>query len=224
MNPTRIGQNIKPLLVLSMAVLLFGLIALVTGFKLSHIGWITFSVSSLSMPFYYLTTDVLAEIYGVKLTRFIVIVGLSGNIIFSIFCMFLVYLPAPGDWHYQAYFEYIFGGDTLRQALAGVLAVLVSQYLNIHLLAKWKILLQGRYFWLRSMGASSVGELIMSLMTGFITFFGTSDQSVIIQIAILGCTLKLLLTSLLCFPNTLLANYLKMKNNMKFEKMQNPLM
>ncbi len=37
------------------------------------------------------------------------------------------------------------------------IAFIVAGFLNIYFLTKWKVLTQGKYFWLRSVGSSSLG-------------------------------------------------------------------
>ena len=58
----------------------------------------------------------------------------------------------------QNAYEEVFG-NLIRFVSAGFLAVLSSHFLNIYIFSKWKILLRGKYFWLRSIGASELVAL-----------------------------------------------------------------
>lgn len=75
-------------------------------------------------------------------------------------------LPPAGFWDGQAAFERILD-YTPRLLLASFLAYLVGEFVNAYVLARIKILTQGRWLWMRTIGSTLVGQLLDSAV--FIT-------------------------------------------------------
>ena len=73
-------------------------------------------------------------------------------------------------------------GHVLRFTNAGVIGYLLSAFLNIYLLTKWKYKLKGKYFWARSLLASSISEGLATFVAGLITFIGMMPTAKIILV------------------------------------------
>lgn len=79
----------------------------------------------------------------------------------------------------------------------------------MNIITRWKILLKGKYFLLRCLGASAIGELIFTLTAYLIEFFGVVSISHIFQLIVVSYIIKLVLNLLLSIPVASLANWLK---------------
>ena len=88
----------KAFTILSMIYITIILSADVLIYKISFIGSYSFSVGSLIIPFLFLISDVIAEVYGYQLTRKLIWSGILCSIIFSLTCYLLIQLPLPNAW------------------------------------------------------------------------------------------------------------------------------
>ena len=90
--------------------------------------------------------------------------------------------PHPVIWTYEPAYERVFG-NLLRFNLACVIALLVSAFGNAYAIARWGVLVRGKYFWLRSLGSSAVGQaiyLIIALTISFYKVISLSDLAYMI--------------------------------------------
>ena len=86
---------------------------------------------------------------------------------------------------------------------------LISSYANIRLLTKWKILTRGKYFWLRSVGSSSIGETIYSSLNIWLILFGSLEFTKLPQLIFWSFSLKILYTVILAYPASVLVQIIK---------------
>lgn len=75
-------------------------------------------------------------------------------------------------------------------------------------------MLKGKYFWLRSIGASSARELITSIIADILAFFGTTNFYSVLKLMISIYSVKLLYSIMLALPSSLLVCHLKLKNGL----------
>src|SRR5207247_2418682 len=81
--------------------------------------------------------------------------------------------------------------------------------LNAKLLIRWKALMQGRHFWLRSMGSSGIGLVIFSFISVFPSIFGMFPLKTVISVVIWSCFLKIIFIIFLALPSSLIVTALK---------------
>ena len=145
--------------------------------------------------------DVIAEVYGYKVARHVIWMALICQFILAFACAALITLHAPSGWpHQEAYNQVL--GKLPRVALASFLAIISGAFINAYAISKWKILLRGRYFWLRSLGASSVGELVFTAVAYLTEFLGITPM-------VISYVIKLLLNPILVIPSSFAASILK---------------
>ena len=68
-----------------------------------------------------------------------------------------VQLPAAPFWEGEAHFNFVFGMAP-RIVVGSLLAFLVGSFLNAYVMSKMKLRNQGRYFSLRAIASTLVGE------------------------------------------------------------------
>jgi len=160
------------------------------------------------IPFWFIIGDIIAEVYGQKASRNILLSAFAIEIVFAFFSYFLVHLPSPSFWKNEFSYELILG-HLPRIIFSSALAVLISGYLNIYFIVKWKKLLHGRYFWLRSIGASWISEGVYSFIAVYFILYGVVPFHAIL-IAILWSYLsKIILTIILSAPGAWIASITK---------------
>ena len=123
-------------------------------------------------PISYIVGDILTEVYGYRNARRVIWLGFVCNLIAVLALIAGQLLPAAAFWDGQAAYERILG-YTPRLLLASFLAYLVGEFANAYVLARMKVLTQGRWLWTRTIGSTLVGEGLDSLIFIIVAFAGT---------------------------------------------------
>jgi uncharacterized integral membrane protein (TIGR00697 family) len=84
----------------------------------------------------------------------------------------VVALPPAPFWKHQEAYDIAFG-STWRIALASMIAYFCGEFVNSFVLAKMKILTEGRWLWTRTIGSTIFGEGVDSLIFYPLAFYGT---------------------------------------------------
>ncbi|WP_404712633.1 queuosine precursor transporter [Sphingomonas sp. MMS24-J13] len=130
---------------------------------LPFIGPWPFGAGILFFPVSYVLGDVLTEVYGYAYARRCVWAGF-GALLFMVFMsVVVVALPPDAGWTGQAAYEAVFG-QAWRIALASILAFWAGEFANSFVLARMKIMTQGKHLWTRTIGSTIVGEGVDSLI------------------------------------------------------------
>jgi len=160
-------------------------------------------------PFLFILDDIIAEIYGYKITQSVILTGFVAQTLFVVICQLVLLAPHPGFFNEQASYNYVLGLLLLRINVSGFIAYIVANVANSYILSRWKVLLKGRYFWLRSLGASTISEALYSLIAILMMEIGSIPNNSILQVVAISFSIKVLYSVVLVGPANLLVNYLK---------------
>ncbi len=160
-------------------------------------------------PFVFILDDIIAEVYGYRITQTVILSGFAAQTLFTIICQFVVMTPYPGFFHEQHAYYYILGPILLRIDLSGFAAYLVANLINSYILTRWKVLLKGRKFWLRSVGASTISEALYSLFAIFMMELHAISFSQIVKVVGISYSIKVIYSIVFAGPATLIVNYVK---------------
>lgn len=131
--------------------------------------------ASILFPMLYVFVDIIAELYGQSLARFIVYVHIICDLFFTFVIISIIHLPSPDWWHLQSAYNQVL--DPMgRLYIAGVIGTLCSFLTNIYLLVRWKKIYGGKYFWARSFFATAIGIIIYTVVTDLIAFSHIRDN------------------------------------------------
>jgi hypothetical protein len=136
--------NSKYLLPLMMLYLMATLAADVVANKFVTFGPLLESGATLIFPFTYLIGDVVTEVYGYQVARKFIWLNLTCEFIFAILVLLVINLDSPAYIPHQAEFKYSLG-NMLRFVVSGVIANIISDFLNVYLVSRWKIFMKGRF-------------------------------------------------------------------------------
>jgi queuosine precursor transporter len=135
------------------------------------IGTWAFGAGILFFPVSYVIGDVLTEVYGYARARRVIWTGFAALLFMAFMCFVVVALPPAQGWPDQPAYVAVFG-STWRIVLASMIAFWVGEFANSLVLAKLKILTQGRMLWTRTIGSTIVGQAFDSLLFYPIAFLG----------------------------------------------------
>ena len=178
----KINKTYDYLLLIVMIYMAIDLSSMVFAYKIIEIGPIVSAASSLIFPLTYSIMDIIAEVYGYRTAKKIIWYAFACDFIFATLVLAISHIPSASQSETVVYIQVL--GPLLRAVAAQTIGVLSGAFINIHLISKWKIMTNGRYFWLRSIGSSTIGEAIMLVISVFIALLGVLSISKIFQLII----------------------------------------
>ncbi|GHV63172.1 transporter [Spirochaetia bacterium] len=129
---------------------------------------LAFDGGTLLFPLAYVFGDVLTEVYGFRAGRRVIWTGFCALALASLVFFLLRLLPADASWEEyagSAAFDAILGGmSTGGIALASLLGYWVGEFSNSAILSRIKVLMKGKFLWVRTIGSTLVGEFLDSLV------------------------------------------------------------
>src|SRR5881394_3281101 len=136
------------------------------------IGTLTFGAGVLFFPISYVFGDILTEVYGYARSRRVIWAGFAALAFASFMAWCVVALPPAPFWKNQEAYEVAFG-STWRISLASMIAYFCGEFVNSFILAKMKIMTEGKWLWTRTIGSTIFGEGVDSLIFYPLAFYGT---------------------------------------------------
>lgn len=161
---------------------------------------------------YFLTPligDIVAEVYGYRAARQLLWGAVFAGFFMACSISLCLRAPYPAFWAandaaYTTVLEPIF-----RTVFLGTFAIILGQFTNIYLVSKWKIFLKGKYFWLRSIASSFIGDTLTVTLSIVLIFVGRipgHDFALTLPPEII---IMILFSIIGAFPASLLAAFLK---------------
>ena len=147
------------------------IISNIVAVKLISIQGVVVTAAIVIFPISYIIGDVLTEVYGYRQARRVIWLGFGCNLIAAAAIVIGQWLPAAPFWQDQAAYQTILGYAP-RLLLASFLAYLVGEFTNAYILAKMKIMTEGRWLWTRTIGSTIVGQGLDSVVFATVAFIG----------------------------------------------------
>ena len=135
-------------------------------------GVVTFGSGVLFFPISYVFGDILTEVYGYARSRRVIWAGFAALAFASFMAWCVVALPPAPFWKNQQAYEVAFG-STWRISLASMIAYFCGEFVNSFILAKMKIMTEGKWLWTRTIGSTIFGEAVDSALFYPLAFYGT---------------------------------------------------
>ncbi len=146
----------------------------ITQINVPIVGTLTFGAGIMFFPISFIFGDILTEVYGYSASRRVIWAGFAGLAFASLMAWVIVALPPAPEWHDQAAYQSVFG-STGRIALASLVSFIVGEFVNSFVLAKMKILTQGKMLWSRTIGSTIFGEAVDSILFFPLAFYGSGE-------------------------------------------------
>ena len=89
------------------------------------------------------------------------------------------------------------------------MASIIGNFINIFIISKFKVLIKGRLFWLKSLCSTGIGELVFTIVGGVLVWGGIQSSSKIALIMLNAYTFKMLYAFIAVWPTALIAKVLK---------------
>src|SRR2546429_3839272 len=151
--------------------------------KLITVGGVVLTAAIVIFPLSYVLGDVLTEVWGYATSRRVIWIGFACNALMVAASWVGAEIPAAPFWKGQSAYEEILG-QTPRILLASFVAYLAGELSNSFVLAKMKILTQGRWLWTRTIGSTVVGQALDSAVFVALAFAPSVPTGVLIGIMV----------------------------------------
>jgi uncharacterized integral membrane protein (TIGR00697 family) len=158
--------------------------------KVTRIGPFTFGAAVVFFPITYILGDVLTEVYGFQRARRVIWLSFGAMLFAAVMSWAVLAMPvAPERMEIQRHYEAVFS-STPRIFAASLLAFLVGDFLNSIVLARRKVIDQGRAYWKRAILSTVVGQAADSLLFYPLAFAGLWSWELIGTIMVTHYSLK----------------------------------
>lgn len=124
---------------------------------------------SIVFPLTYLFSDIITEVYGYKNSRIAVWSSLLFYLLFIFYGQFVVYFFYENSMNKELITTFLYSNN--RIILAATLSYFITETINSYLVAKLKILLDGKYMGLRFIIATLTAYIFNELVYAPIAFY-----------------------------------------------------
>ncbi len=203
----------KGLLFLTMLYVIITVVPTLFLYRLVQVGPLIFPGGMFVFPLIYVIGDLIAEVYGYKVARLIIWYSLICNFIFAFSILSVIYLPVPKGYEHTAgnyifVFKHILRGD-----IANIFGVLAGGFLNVYILTRWKVFVEGKIFIVRSFTSSAIGELVMLTIWVTIAFSGQLARGELLHLAISDYIMRIIYLIVFSIPAAGAVRFLKSLDN-----------
>ena len=177
-----------------------------------------FDAGTLLFPVSYIFGDILTEVYGYKRSRRVIWTGFAALALAAGIFWLVQTLPGEATWQEyagdDAYIAILGGMSSGGIVIASLTAYWLGEFSNSFVLAKMKVLTQGRWLWTRTIGSTLVGELVDSaVFIAIASLFGIFPWSLFVTLSLTNYLFKTATEAILTPVTYLTVNFLKRVEN-----------
>ena len=207
------NTRLKYLTILSSAYMAVVLLTMFIESRMISVFSFHIVTGTLIIPVTYSLSDIITEVYGYNEMRRLLWSSIFILYVIALVLYILMKFPSPPSAvELNNAYEMVVH-PFLRDVFTYSVAAFAGIFLNSYLLSKWKILVSGRLFWMRSLGSSAIGEIIFTLVFGMIAFLGVYPLKDIVSIIGFSFVYKFISNLLAIIPASLLVQFLKRAEN-----------
>jgi len=176
--------------------------------KQISIAGITLPAAIVIFPLSYIFGDILTEVYGYSQARRVIWLGFFCNLLLVIAIWVVGILPPAPVFEAQAAYDRILG-NTPRFLIASFLAYLAGEFVNSYIMSKMKLLTEGKWLWMRTIGSTIAGEGVDTAIVLTVSFTGVLPADMIFSMIFWHWILKTAYEVLATPVTYFLVGYLK---------------
>ena len=183
------------------------------GFSLLGVR-MAFDAGTILFPVSYIFGDVLTEVYGYRRSRRVIWTGFFCLGLAAVVFFVVGRLPGEATWEQyagDAAYVAILGGMSTGGIVLGSLAGYWSgEFTNSFVLAKMKVLTNGRWLWSRTIGSTIFGELVdTAVFVSIASLFGVFPWSLFVTLTLTNYLFKVSIETLMTPVTYAVVNSLK---------------
>jgi hypothetical protein len=166
------------------------------------------SGAQMLFPITYIFGDIFTEVYGYAGSRRAIWIGFFASGLMAAMSAFVVWAPPAPEWHNQQAFEIVLG-VVPRFVVASLVAFWAGEFTNSYVMAKMKLITEGKYLWTRTIGSTVAGQFVDTMLVMIIAFGGRTEWKTIFSLIVSGYFAKVLYEALATPLTYLVVNFLK---------------
>lgn len=175
---------------------------------------LAFDAGTLIFPISYIFGDILTEVYGYKRSRRVIWSGFAASLLLALSLGLIGLMPGETTWQGyagQEAYDAILGGVASGGIIvASLSAYFAGEFSNSVILARLKVITQGRFLWLRTIGSTLVGQGIdTAIFILAATLFGVFPWSLALTLIVSNYIFKVMIEVLFTPLTYALVNFLK---------------
>ncbi len=164
---------------------------------------LAFDAGTILFPISYIFGDILTEVYGYQQSRRVIWAGFLCLALSAIIFWIVRLMPGEATWQGYAgddsYTAILGGMSTGGIVLASLAGYWTGEFTNSFILAKMKVLTQGRWLWARTIGSTILGQLVDTVMFVVVaSAFGVFPWSLFLTLTVTNyifkCGVEVLMT------------------------------
>jgi queuosine precursor transporter len=164
------------------------------GFSLAGLP-MAFDAGTILFPISYIFGDILTEVYGYKQSRRVIWAGFACLVLSAVIFGIVRVMPGEATWQGyagdEAYNAILGGMSTGGIVLASLAGYWTGEFTNSFILAKMKVLTQGRWLWARTIGSTIFGQLVDTVMFVVVaSAFGVFPWSLFLTLTVTNYVFK----------------------------------
>lgn len=176
--------------------------------KLIAIGDLRLSGAQILFPITYIFGDIFTEVYGYGASRRAIWTGFIASALLAVIGMTIVALPAAPEWHDQEAYAKVFN-FVPRLVVASLIAYWCGEFANAFVMARLKVVTEGKMLWVRTIGSTAVGQMVDTVVVIVIAFGGTVGISTLVNLIFSGYIGKVVYEAAMTPVTYLVVNGLK---------------
>jgi uncharacterized integral membrane protein (TIGR00697 family) len=175
---------------------------------------LAFDAGTLLFPVSYIFGDILTEVYGYKKTRRVIWFGFIAAALMAVTFWVVGMMPGESTWESyagQAAYNAILGGvATGGIIVASLAAYWAGEFSNSFVLAKVKILTEGRFLWMRTIGSTLLGQGVDTVIFVIVAgIFGVFPWEIVLSLIVANYIFKVTIEILFTPLTYLIVDFLK---------------
>jgi len=189
------------------------LTAFLTTYKIIQLDSIAVNFGVIIIPLWFLTGDVIAEVYGYKIAKRLIWLSLACQI-FMIFTSYASSkIPSPHNLEHQSQiYKEIFSILTLG-SISNSIGIIIGALVNARIITLLKSTLNNKHFIMRCFLANAIGELVFTTIAYSAGFFETPEKLLIIKLMLTSYLVKIIISPFLIIPAAIISAKLKTLEN-----------
>lgn len=184
------------------------LLSNIASTKIVKAGPFEFDGGTILFPLSYIFGDILVEVYGYRRARRVIWTGFVWIAMAAVTLAIVDALPAAPGYELSAAYSAILG-QVPRIVLASLAAFWAGEFLNSYLMARLKVITDGRLLWLRTIGSTIVGEGVDTAIFLAIAFWGVLPHDLLVAVFISNYVFKVAVEVILTPVTYAVVNFLK---------------
>ena len=208
-NISNIARNYYkyPMLMLGVYITLL-LTTVVLANRLTFIGGFLEPGGIFFFPLAFPILDIMGEVYGYSYPRFFIWIGAVCELMFACAVTTVAHLPHP-DYFVNAESYKIVLDPTLRFVFSSLVGTIIGEFINVYLLAKWKIKLKGKLYIFRCIATTAIGQAALTIIVDIFAYLGKINIDSLVWMMFCGFVCKMIYAILLVFPSWIIVKHLR---------------